>query len=750
MIVFAVAIIVAEKITTCPWSRPKRPKFQGCSFGLKVEKLMKMLDDYVHRMAFNVAFSASSFMNGKYAVRDDVTLGHMSREILYNVTAEFAESGNKIQELKEFVTTVPNVGKGQLRTERSFGFAVNSFLRGVRKELASLEHDIVSKGKLRTILEFKLEMKYLFSNVDLVYDVHKACITAIENGPLPPNDRVVHILETLFTTVCRLDASGHAGAPQVSVMLPILLETLRPLLNDLASWITHGRLPPTGSDQFFVYEDENLSQEDSEAWKNRFRLRHRWDDEKRLAVPQFLEEMAGKVLLTGKSCRILDQAVNNVAEQRTSDFEEEFFENLFDGLGMSWEKDAAKQTVEYADDLVLSKELSFSECKTHRLLVENFVVVFQRNFERFTRGVGDVSNHSNFIQKFIQQREVQLAERNSCGNPFRLTFNSSLHLLINSRYTQASRALLDLLTVRFRFDDNFNTLKNFFLMGAGDVLNEFYSEIFAKIRVKEYWQSTSYLTSVLQDALQTRFPHLVNKLTVGIQTDPRAVSNANPSSIQSVNVIYLRYSMKWPLNIIFDSKAEEKYNEVFSFLLQVKRAMWSLEQLRINELGKETNNSQKQSNPVDYSRQQQSPAISRQKMFFLRMRLLHFVHSFHTYIMTRILHSSGLEFKAKLSEAKDFEEILMFHQEFLENVHDRCLLSPKVGFAKEAITRILNLSLNFQRHWDLGLENIRHDDLQAIGTEFDKCSHFIQSFLNNLIKRGSFPHLELLSLSLEM
>ncbi len=117
--------------------------------------------------------------------------------------------------------------------------------------------------------------------------------------------------------------------------------------------------------------------------------------------------------------------------------------------------------------------------------------------------------------------------------------------------------------------------------------------------------------------------------------------------------------------------------------------------------------------------------------------------------MTHILHSSVLEFTERLQNARDFEDVLAGHAEFLDKVYDRCLLGPKVGFAKEAITRILSCCLSFQAQWDKGLREIEEEDVVAVETEFDKCSRFIQSFLNSLIKRGSFPHLQLLSLSLQ-
>ncbi len=71
---------------------------------------------------------------------------------------------------------------------------------------------------------------------------------------------------------------------------------------------------------------------------------------------------------------------------------------------------------------------------------------------------------------------------------------------------------------------------------------------------------------------------------VGVIEATESRKMAKIQSIQSVNGIFLRYHMEWPLTIIFDNKVEEKYNAIFVFLLQVKRALWSLEQLRVTNL----------------------------------------------------------------------------------------------------------------------------------------------------------------------
>ena len=684
-------------------------------------------------------------------------MNHLSQATLHNILLALASTGNKIQELKAFVANSSDLRVPNIKTVRSFGYAINCFLKNTRKQLSEIELAIVKENKVYTFLTLKKETDPILSNIDLIFDLYRSCIAETKSIEMSPNDKVVYIIDTIYMTLCRLNALGVSAFTQFSAILPIFLETIRPFLIDLGVWLNSGRLPNVGSGEFFICEDGQITGEDSESWRNRFRVRNSVDGhgKEKLTVPAFLMAVVDRILLTGKSCGILEQSASDFKESSTSAFEDQFYQKFLEAMGISWK--SKNEEVNERIVTVATKETLVMKEGFNQLLSENYLVVFQHRFQKFNNVSSPKSSFKNFQDIFLENATGS-SQQPPCRMPLKITFESSLHELIDSRYQEASNALLRLLKDRFKFEDHLAIVKNFFLMEAGDVLNVFYSEVFSKLRANEYWQNMSYLTGILNESLILRFPQLVNKLTVGIKAPSESRKMAkNASNVQSIDVIFLHYEMQWPLTVIFDSKAEETYNAVFSFLLQVKRALWSLEQLRINDLlpGAKTIEERLSDTESEASysgnepfAESKNPTKLRQRLYILRVRLMHFVQSFHVYIMTRILHTSGLEFKMQLEKAKDFEEILTLHQDFLEKVYDRCLLSPKVGFAKEAITRILNLSLSFQKQWDFGLERIKESEIDAIENEFDRCGHFIQSFLNNLIKRGSFPHLELLALSL--
>ena len=61
---------------------------------------------------------------------------------------------------------------------------------------------------------------------------------------------------------------------------------------------------------------------------------------------------------------------------------------------------------------------------------------------------------------------------------------------------------------------------------------------------------------------------------------------------------------------------------------------------------------------------------------------------------------------------------------------------------KEAILNALRLSVQFSERWRDGVERFGVHEAERMEVEFSRCSHFLVSCLNNVTKRGHFPHCE--------
>ena len=61
---------------------------------------------------------------------------------------------------------------------------------------------------------------------------------------------------------------------------------------------------------------------------------------------------------------------------------------------------------------------------------------------------------------------------------------------------------------------------------------------------------------------------------------------------------------------------------------------------------------------------------------------------------------------------------------------------------KEAIMSVLRLAIAFTEKWREGVEEFQFHEAEKMEVEFSRCSHFLVSCLNNVTKRGHFPHCE--------
>ncbi|KAJ7388642.1 Gamma-tubulin complex component 5 [Desmophyllum pertusum] len=335
--------------------------------------------------------------------------------------------------------------------------------------------------------------------------------------------------------------------------------------------------------------------------------------------------------------------------------------------------------------------------------------------------------------------------------PVELLLTECLTPLIEECCTQASCSVIHLMITDFCLLDHLAAMRNFFLLEAGDAMHQFYVEIFNKARQHDAWQDISFLNSLIQEALQPRFPD-----AVGSELSTAGSSNRKQLG-PSLQGLALHYRAPWPVNIVIDSSCQKLYNLVFLFLLKLKQAKWSLDELRFSDLaGDRRLQKQDDASDDDETDSKPPPADSGSppdqellhKMFVFRFKLMQFINSIHNHFMTRILHSTGLEFQEALDQAKDLDDLIKAHSSYVEKLYDRCLLSQKVGYLREVILKVLNLVLLFQTYWDNGAQHINEEKFKKMDEEFTKCNTFLISCLGNIAKRGAFPHLESLAFAL--
>ena len=332
--------------------------------------------------------------------------------------------------------------------------------------------------------------------------------------------------------------------------------------------------------------------------------------------------------------------------------------------------------------------------------------------------------------------------------PLSSKLETCLMPVIVNHVDKASITLLNLFRNTLNLEEHLNFVRKVYLMESGDLLSEFYNSIFEAASQNAVqsrnqssgscveWSTDSLsLTTMLHDCLYRRPPtmeDIVERFSVKVYGTLDTISNIE-------NNIHLTYHVDWPLNIVLHSTSLSTYNKIFQFLLKIKHSLWALQQIDAKDLAAALEKAQKlrriaieeyellggsddedhleirlakvpenknvskvHSNPVtEEGETKEKRKIHR--ILLLRSWLLHFVGNVHSYLMTRVLHTTQLELQGVLREegehkVKDLDDIIKYHDKYIERIHDRCFLHQSASVLRETVIKVLNTCLELHGH----------------------------------------------------
>ncbi|XP_010241500.1 PREDICTED: gamma-tubulin complex component 2 [Nelumbo nucifera] len=263
-----------------------------------------------------------------------------------------------------------------------------------------------------------------------------------------------------------------------------------------------------------------------------------------------------------------------------------------------------------------------------------------------------------------------------------VSFGSNHHYLecIKSAYDFASGELLNLIKEKYDLIGKLRSIKHYFLLDQGDFLVHFMDIARDELvkRVDEI--SVEKLQSLLDLALRTTAAaadpchedltccversSLLKRLgTLKDLKISRPVSDSNdteePVSITGLETFSLSYKVQWPLSLVISRKALTKYQLIFCFLFHCKHvhrqlcAAWQVHQ-GVRALN------------------MQGTVISRSSI--LCRRMLKFITSLLHYLTFEVLEPNWHAMHDRLQTAKSIDEVIQYHDFFLDKCLKECLL----------------------------------------------------------------------------
>lgn len=120
-------------------------------------------------------------------------------------------------------------------------------------------------------------------------------------------------------------------------------------------------------------------------------------------------------------------------------------------------------------------------------------------------------------------------------------------------------------------------IKDYYLLARGDLFEEFIKE--CRVMSDGNQLNAKDLNRAFQLAAHSlNVGEELEQFTFVAQGVGNESSDALNMSVEHVmQTLYLKYKVKWPLHMIFSPKVMDRYNEIFRFLLRIKKAQHDLQ-----------------------------------------------------------------------------------------------------------------------------------------------------------------------------
>ncbi|XP_068338758.1 uncharacterized protein [Pyrus communis] len=302
------------------------------------------------------------------------------------------------------------------------------------------------------------------------------------------------------------------------------------------------------------------------------------------------------------------------------------------------------------------------------------------------------------------------------------------------QYKYVSKLTIKLLEEGFDLQEHLLALRRYHFMELADWADLFIMSLWHhKWCVTEADHRLSEIQGFLESSVQRssceRDLHK-DRLFVYMKGHDTMTLSASASGVHSFNFLGLGYRVDWPISIVLSPGALNIYAEIFSFLMQVKLALFSLTD--VWRPLKDLVHSISQNN---HSEQYETGAGHFNALVKMRHQVNHFVSTLQQYVESQLSHVSWCRFLFSLKhEVKDMMDLQSAHMAYLTDSLDICFLSDETRPIARIIESILQCALDFRScltggMWDVGtgegnrmarLSGMNISQVVAIKQTFDK------------------------------
>lgn len=202
-------------------------------------------------------------------------------------------------------------------------------------------------------------------------------------------------------------------------------------------------------------------------------------------------------------------------------------------------------------------------------------------------------------------------------------------------------------------------IKDFFLLGRGELFYEFIKglqSIYGKMINENSVRDINRIFNI--SAASVNISDDVEIFQFELAT--KSLESLNGYESQDLfQSLLLRYKIKWPLHLLFPPKVLEKYNELFRFLIHIRKIQFDLQML--------------------WCHHREQKVGRNSEMLQFRNKLMFLIDNLQYYLQVDVLESQFSIMLDKIKETNDFEQIIRAHGCFQANILGLCFLLETVS-----------------------------------------------------------------------
>ncbi|XP_012342126.1 gamma-tubulin complex component 5 isoform X2 [Apis florea] len=675
----------------------------------------------------------------EFSIRPNISIPSLTTIAFNNILLPFCKYFSMIHDIEQFgirlYSKQDDFSKKPPLTYETYNAILRQHLIQFKNEIINIEKILMKQDSNFTFLSLSSILKKNLYNIKILYEVHKK---SISNWILHPNWKCASkLLSSLY-----FEIQNSHNREKTNICISLYLASFTVYLNIIDTWLSEGRFEDW-REEFIITRLSNSAILENNAQYETFSLRSLDNICLMDPIMQFLIK---KIQYIGQSIELL------VSLDRITDIwkinirENELKKSLVDEFYIKLETEISKYSTneQEKEEISSSQEEEVTKNEYDKDVERNItkqLTEFNNPFllkafeDYLPPELLKTNNSDNINIPKIQNIKVEtnifkrLEKVSNYILPFRKILENILADILILRYNGASKLVKNIMSEEYKLELHLMLMRSVYMMEAGHIMNKFYQRLFHEIENNQMWNNSYFLSCILEEILSQWWSDLSSRWSI-------TVSNIHTNQVLiAVDNITLHYAIGWPINIVLNEETFIKYNEIFRFQLKLKWALWTLNNLRFSDL--EGTKSMYKRNKLEQ--------FHIRRIESLRFCLLHAITSVHTYLSGQVLQNLSLMLEKSLTQAESLDTIISIHNEYLNKVHEHCLLTAEYEDLMATINNLIEMCNHIRARWNYKKLTFASEELDVLENSYNKYHTYLALALHNAVQNKDANYLTGLS-----